>query len=63
LRLGIDAAKVKTLTREEFFQRRKDYGLQRTALMTCMTCSDTASQRAKQSFATFSAPSSSDFWS
>ena len=39
---GFDASKVKTLTRAEFFQRLKDYGQQRTALLTCMTCSDTA---------------------
>lgn len=39
---GFDAAKVKTLTRAEFFARRKELGQQRTALLTCMTCSDTA---------------------
>ncbi len=39
---GYDASKVKTLTRPEFFQRLKDMGQQRTALLTCMTCSDTA---------------------
>lgn len=39
---GYDASKVKTLTREEFRQRLKDYGKQRTAILTCMTCSDTA---------------------
>jgi len=39
---GLDASKVKTLTREEFTARLKDYGQQRTAMMTCMTCSDTA---------------------
>jgi hypothetical protein len=39
---GFDASKVKTLTRADFFQRLKDYGQQRTALVTCMTCSDTA---------------------
>lgn len=39
---GYDAAKVKTLTRDEFFQRFKDLGEQRTALLTCMTCSQTA---------------------
>lgn len=38
---GYDASKVKTLTRAEFFQRLKDYGQQRTAVLTCMTCSDT----------------------
>lgn len=39
---GYDASKVKTLTRDEFFQRLKDYGQQRAAMLTCMTCSDTA---------------------
>jgi hypothetical protein len=39
---GYDASKVKTLTRAEFFQRVKDLGKQRTAMLTCMTCSDTA---------------------
>jgi hypothetical protein len=39
---GYDASKVKALTREEFFQREKDLGKQRTAMLTCMTCSDTA---------------------
>lgn len=39
---GYDASKVKALTRDEFFQRVKDLGQQRTAMLTCMTCSDTA---------------------
>lgn len=39
---GYDASKVKALTREEFFQRLKEFGQQRTAILTCMTCSDTA---------------------
>lgn len=39
---GYDASKVKTLTREEFDQRVKDLGRQRTAMLTCMTCYDTA---------------------
>lgn len=39
---GYDASKVKTLTRDEFLQRLKELGQQRTALLTCMTCSDTA---------------------
>lgn len=39
---GLDATKVKTLTREEYFQRFKDLGRQRTALLTCMTCCTTA---------------------
>ncbi len=39
---GLDASKVKLLTRDEFFARLKDFGRQRTAMLTCMTCSDTA---------------------
>jgi hypothetical protein len=39
---GYDATKVKTLTREEFNHRLKDLGRQRTAMLTCMTCLDTA---------------------
>jgi hypothetical protein len=39
---GYDASKVKTLTRAEYFQREKDLGKQRTAMLTCMTCADTA---------------------
>lgn len=39
---GYDATKVKTLTREEYFARFKELGQQRCALLTCMTCSDTA---------------------
>ena len=39
---GYDGSKVRAITREEFFQRLKDFGQQRTALLTCMTCSDTA---------------------
>lgn len=39
---GFDASKVKTLTREQYFARLKDMGQQRTALLTCMTCGDTA---------------------
>jgi hypothetical protein len=41
---GYDASKVKALTRSEFFRRLKDFGRQRTAMMTCMTCADTASR-------------------
>ena len=41
---GFDASKVSTLTREQFLQRLKDYGQQRTAMMTCMTCSNTATR-------------------
>jgi hypothetical protein len=39
---GFDASKVKTLTREEYFGRLKELGSQRTAMLTCMTCGDTA---------------------
>lgn len=39
---GYDATKVKTLTREEFFKREKEYGSQRNAILTCMTCANTA---------------------
>lgn len=39
---GFDATKVKTLTRDEATKRYKDYGRQRTAMMACMTCIDTA---------------------
>lgn len=39
---GFDASKVKTLTRPEFFSREKEFGKQRMAMLTCMTCADTA---------------------
>lgn len=39
---GYNAAKVNTISREAYFARLKDLGQQRTALMTCMTCADTA---------------------
>jgi hypothetical protein len=39
---GYDASTVKTLTRAEFLDRFKEYGEQRTALFTCMTCMQTA---------------------
>lgn len=38
---GHDAAGVRTITRDEFFQRQNDLGKQRTAMLTCMTCSGT----------------------
>ena len=38
---GYDATKVTTIARAEYFQRRKDMGQQRCALLTCMTCSST----------------------
>ena len=39
---GLAAVKVKTLTRSEFTRRLKEYGTQRTAPLTCMTCTQTA---------------------
>ncbi len=39
---GYDASKVKTLSRADFFARLKVMGEQRTAILTCMTCIDTA---------------------
>lgn len=39
---GYDASKVKVIAREEFLQRLKELGQQRTAMLTCMTCSQTA---------------------
>lgn len=39
---GLAAVKVKTLTRTDFTRRMKEYGEQRTALLTCMTCMQTA---------------------
>lgn len=44
---GFDASKVKTLTREEFFAREKELGQQRCAMLTCMTCSQTAQRWGK----------------
>lgn len=39
---GLNKKSVKMLSRDEFKQRLKDYGQQRTALTTCMTCINTA---------------------
>lgn len=39
---GYDASKVSALTREDYFARFKEMGQQRCALLTCMTCGDTA---------------------
>jgi hypothetical protein len=39
---GYDASKVQTLTRVEYFARLKEYGQQRSAMLTCMTCAQTA---------------------
>lgn len=38
---GYDASKVKAITRQAFFEREKNLGKQRCAMLTCMTCSDT----------------------
>ncbi len=39
---GFDASKVQAISRDEYFLRFKEMGRQRCALMTCMTCGDTA---------------------
>ena len=39
---GYDASKVSTLSREQYFNRRQELGQQRCAMMTCMTCAQTA---------------------
>jgi len=39
---GLPAVKVSTLTRSDFRRRLKELGKQRTAMLTCMTCSNTA---------------------
>ncbi len=41
---GYDASKVPTLTRDEYSIRLKGLGRQRAALLTCMTCADTATR-------------------
>lgn len=41
---GYDGSKVKVITRAEFFERVKELGKQRTAMLTCMTCAETASR-------------------
>lgn len=41
---GYDASKVKTISREDLAARLKDMGQQRTAMLTCMTCVDTATR-------------------
>lgn len=38
---GYDASKVPTLTREQYAARLKDMGQQRSAMLTCMTCTST----------------------
>src|SRR5262249_8391484 len=39
---GYNPASVKTLTREQYLQRKKELGAQRCAMLTCMTCAQTA---------------------
>lgn len=41
---GLNASKAPTLTRADYFARLKDMGQQRTAILTCMTCANTASR-------------------
>lgn len=38
---GLNANSVRMLSRDEYFSRFKEFGQQRTALLTCMTCGDT----------------------
>ena len=39
---GYTASKVKTISRDDFHHRLREYGIKRTAMLTCMTCSDAA---------------------
>jgi hypothetical protein len=39
---GYNAASVKAISRDEYAARVKDMGRQRAAILTCMTCSQTA---------------------
>jgi hypothetical protein len=41
---GYDASKVSVITRDAYFERRKDFGQQRTAMITCMTCANTVTR-------------------
>ena len=41
---GLAAVSYPTISREAFFGRLKEFGQQRTALMTCMTCSGTVTR-------------------
>ena len=41
---GYDATKVKAITREELQARLTEFGQQRTSMLTCMTCVDTATR-------------------
>jgi len=38
---GLNASKAQTITRDDFHARVKSLGRQRTAMLTCMTCSET----------------------
>lgn len=38
---GLDASEAKTISRADYLQRRKDLGVQRAAMFTCMNCSQT----------------------
>lgn len=39
---GYAASKVNAISRDEFLKRIKEFGQRRTAMMTCMTCANTA---------------------
>ncbi|MHB1310489.1 MAG: hypothetical protein ACYC3L_00635 [Gemmatimonadaceae bacterium] len=39
---GYNSEKVPTITRTAYFDRRKELGQQRCAILTCMTCAQTA---------------------
>lgn len=41
---GYNAERAPTISRAEYFDRVKNFGRQRTAMLTCMTCADTASR-------------------
>lgn len=41
---GINAASVKIITRGEYVARKKEMGLQRCMMFTCMTCAETATR-------------------
>ena len=45
---GYNAVKVKTITRDGFLAREKDWGRQRAALFTCMTCADLRAIKEKE---------------
>ena len=41
---GLPAASYPTLSRRDFFWRLKDLGIRRSAMVTCITCAETASR-------------------